>query len=72
MKKIYEIDEELFCCLNDLAEEISGNMDLIKDFCLEYKDIDQFGRIIPLIKYTHKAAYNLYSKLLKIELNETE
>jgi len=47
-----------------LSEELYGNIRIINQFCQKYSNIDDFGNIIPLLKYTEKAADELLDLII--------
>ena len=49
------------------AQEIYGNLKIIKMFCKEYQDVDEFYAIMPLINYTTCTADKLYVKFIENE-----
>ena len=58
--KCYYMNKVKFYDLYNMAQEIHGNISIIKNFCSDFKDIDDFYKIIPLLKNTEKLSDKLY------------
>ena len=63
----YKINKDKFLEIYKKAEEIFGNICLIELFCKRYYNVDDFGKVKPLIKYTIYAADKLYCELIDIK-----
>lgn len=57
----YEFTKREFEDLYYSAQEIQGNLCIIKKFCDDFADIDDFYKIIPLMNYTIKRADAMFS-----------
>ena len=49
--------------LYNLAEEVFGNISLIKAFCKDLYDTEDFYKLKYILNYTHRASDLLYAKL---------
>ena len=65
--KDYIFSKDDFDKMYEQAKEIYGNLKIIKMFCKEYQDVDEFHAIIPLINYTTCTADKLYVKFIDNE-----
>lgn len=61
---LYKITKEEFEDLYNMAQEIHGNICVIKKFCEDYKDIDDFYKIMPLINYSVQKSDTMFSCLI--------
>lgn len=53
--------------LHDKAEEIRGNIFLIKMFCEQYYHVDDFYKVRALINYTDSLSDVLYTDLINLK-----
>ena len=67
MDKNYVFSKDEFDKMYEQAQEIYGNLTIIRKFCREYQNIDEFYAIIPLINYTIGTADKLYLKFIENE-----
>lgn len=49
-KNTYNIKKKDFEKLYSMIQEVYGNMYFINLFCSEYEDVDEFYKVVPLIK----------------------
>ena len=63
----YRISKKNFNYMYRMSQEIYGNISIIKSFCNGYKDVDDFYKILPLIKYTDKLSDKLYSEFINMK-----
>ncbi len=66
----YKINSETIDTLYNNAEEVFGNISLIKMFCENYYEIDDFYKLKPLIKYTERVSDSLFAQLLEIKYDK--
>ena len=64
--KKYIIKPKDFNRIYYMSQEIQGNVSIIENFCKNYEDIDDFYKIIPLIKYTSKVSEKLYCEFINM------
>ncbi len=65
-KKAYHIKKNDFERLYSMVQEVYGNMYFINLFCREYEDVDEFYKVVPLIRNTYKLVDKVYSELINI------
>ena len=66
MKNFLYINNKKYVELNNLAKENYGNISIIKMFCHEFEDIDDFYKIIPIINLTNQIADKLYAEFINM------
>ena len=62
-----KINTEKLNELYNLAEEVFGNISLIKAFCEDYYETDEFYKLKCILNYTYKASDRLYAELLDVK-----
>lgn len=66
----YRIKSKVIDDLYDKAEELQGNISLIRMFCEQYYDVDEFYKIKALIKHTDELSDRLYLDLINLKAGE--
>ena len=62
----YKIKSEKIDELYNLAEEVFGNISLIKAFCENYYEEDDFYKLKHILRRTYKVSDTLYAEILDI------
>ena len=65
-QEIYQIKSKRVNDWYKKSEEIYGNICLIQMFCNEYKEVDDFYKILQILQYTKRVADILYADLLGV------
>jgi len=55
--------------LYDKAEEVYSNICIIKAFCENYYDTEDFYKLRPILNYTEKTSDLLYAELIELKHN---
>ena len=63
----YFINKETFQNMYDNSEKVCANMAVIQMFCKKYKNIDEFGNIVPLINWNVRISDVLYADFTNIK-----
>lgn len=64
--KNYNIGKQKFFDIYEKVEEVFCNICLMQLFCERYYNVDDFGKIKPIMKYTVNTADKLYCELINI------
>ncbi|MBR6127954.1 hypothetical protein IKQ21_09745 [bacterium] len=70
MKDLYAIKSEKIVHWYEKAEEIEANLCLMLIFCQKYSDVDDFYKLLPILKHTYKIADSFYADLIEIRYND--